>query len=119
MKTFSSRVTGVGVALVGPMVTGRERAFWFYVTCPDNSASIVSWVQECRYDWALDEPLSRFEVEPAREGGVSYLGLLGASVRWLLLHQHDPDEEFSISFHAPAEMCEELSRGLAVRTRVG
>jgi hypothetical protein len=98
-------------------LTGRERAFWFYITYPDNSSSIVSWVQECRYGWALDEPLSRFETEPAREGGVSYLGLLGASARWLLLHQHRPDEEFVISFHGPTRMCEALSHGLAVQTR--
>jgi hypothetical protein len=37
----------------------------------------------------------------------------------VLLHQHPPDEEFSISFHGSAGMCEALFRGLAVRTGVG
>jgi hypothetical protein len=97
-------------------LTGHEQAFWFYVMYPDNSFSVVSWVQECS-DEALDEPLSRFEMQPAPEGGVSYLGLLGGNSRWLLLHKYDPDEEFGITFHGSAKMCEELSRVLAVRTQ--
>jgi hypothetical protein len=93
-------------------VTGRERAFWFYVTDPDNCLSVVNWVRTCNYECALDSQLSNFETEPAIQGGVSRLGLLGSSGQWLLLHEYHPDEEFSISFHGPLTTCDELEHVL-------
>lgn len=98
-------------------VTRGERAFWFYVTDPDNCLSHVSWVRACNYEWALDSPLSSFETEPAVQGGISRLGLVGGSGQWLLLHKYHPDEEFSISFHGPLALCDALRRLLRCSDR--
>ena len=91
-------------------VTGREPAFWFYVTDPDNCLSVVNWVHACNYECALDSPLSSFETELAVQGGVSRLGLVGGSGQWLLLHEYHSDEEFSISFYGLLTICNELRR---------
>ncbi len=93
-------------------VTGGEKAWWFYVTDPDNALSVLEWVRECHYDCALDASLSHFETNPAAEGGVCRLGLLGSSGRWLLFHECEPDELFTLSFHGPGDLCADLHRTL-------
>ena len=89
-----------------------EPAYWFYGTDPDNALSVLSWVRRCHYEHALDHALQSFETEPADEGGCSWLGLVGESRRWMLLHEYDPGNSFAINVHGPPEFCRAVAAGL-------
>lgn len=95
-------------------VSGDEQAYWFYVADPDNALSVLEWVHRCYYDHALDYRLESFERTPAAEGGCSWLGLVGASRRWLLLHEYNQGNSFGISIHGPAEFCRAVAAGVGV-----
>ncbi len=73
-----------------------------------------AWVHRCHYDHALDHPLESFETEPAREGGSSWLGLVGGSRQWLLLHEYSPFNSFAISVHGPSEYCRAVATGVGI-----
>ena len=78
--------------------TESEPAFWFYYTVIDNAIGNINGIWENNYSYCLDSQLEKFELEPAKEGGVSYLGLVGESRKWLLLHMFEPSESFNIKF---------------------
>lgn len=88
--------------------TGNQEAFWFYGTDPDNTLSILSWIRVCNYNNAPEYELNNFERFPADQGGVSWLGLVGADRKWLLLHEHDPSS-FSIKFFGANDLCEKIA----------
>lgn len=91
-----------------------EQACWFYVTAPDNAFSTLEWVQKCNYNHALDYRLESFERSPAAEGGLSLLGLVGASRRWLLLHEYEQSESFDISVYGSTEFCHAIAAGVGL-----
>ena len=93
-------------------VSADEPAYWFYGTDPDNALSVLSWVRRCHYDHALDHPLESFETEPAQEGGCSWLGLMGESQWWLLLHEYSPCNSFGITVHGSPEFCQAVAAGV-------
>ncbi len=86
-------------------MTDDEQAYWFYVTDPDNALSLLSWVRICNYEYAVEYHLSSFETSPTPEGGVARLGLIGAGTQWMLLHEHNPCNDFKIEFHGSVAMC--------------
>ena len=86
-------------------VTEDEPAYWFYVTDPDNAVSLLSWIRVCNYEYAVEYHLSCFETSPAPEGGLAQLGLVGEDTRWMLLHQHNPCNDFRIEFHGSTALC--------------
>ncbi len=89
-------------------ITDKEPAVWFYYTVIDNAVGTLNDVWDCNYEFCLDFPLEKFEREPAEEGGVSFLGLLGKNRAWLLLHTYEPGESFEISFHSSASIVKRL-----------
>ncbi|MBS1992818.1 MAG: hypothetical protein JSS86_08620 [Cyanobacteria bacterium SZAS LIN-2] len=99
-------------------LTGHESASWFYVIDGDESAltgqrSDLLWVRRARFEDKADYsevPLASFETEPAPTGGAAYLGLMGESCRWLLLHSHYQELEFEVSIHGQTKLCDDLCR---------
>ena len=79
---------------------------------PDNALSVLSWVRACYYECASEYNLNSFETSPAPEGGVSWLGLLDADKKWMLLHTLNPCNEFRIDFHGTPSICDTLSEML-------
>ena len=100
-------------------VSADEPACWFYGTDPDNCLSVLAWVHRCHYDHALDGCLESFETTPAVQGGCSWLGLVGESQRWLLLHEHSPHNSFAISVHGPPEFCRAVAAGVGADAEPG
>ena len=92
--------------------THKSGAFWFYGYDPDNALSVLSWVRACYYECASEYNLNSFETSPAPEGGVSWLGLLDADKKWMLLHTLNPCNEFRIDFHGTPSICDTLSEML-------
>jgi hypothetical protein len=94
-------------------LTGHEPAFWFYVCDSAKGLSKMSWVRAAKFEPGgdfLNVPLAQFEIEPAIIGGGAYLGLLGASGKWLLLHTHYAEQEFEIALHGATKLCNDLCR---------
>jgi hypothetical protein len=85
--------------------TNDQQAYWFYGYDPDNALSILSWVRENNYEYATEWNLNSFETSPAPEGGVSWLGLVASDKQWMLLLEHNPCNEFRITFHGAADLC--------------
>lgn len=92
-----------------------ESAYWFYVTDPDNAQSMLEWVHRCHFEHALDYRLESFERTPAAQGGCSWLGLAGASRRWLLLHEYNQCNSFGLSIHGPLAFCRAVAAGVGVQ----
>ncbi len=93
-------------------VTEGTSAVWFYYTVIDNAVGQLNDVWECNYNYCLDYPLEKFETEPAKEGGVSYLGLLSKNKSWLLLHTYEPSESLEITFYGSQTTVNNLKNGL-------
>jgi hypothetical protein len=101
-------------------LTGHEQAFWFYICDSAQGRSNLRWVRSAHNEPAGDfsnAPLAQFEIEPAAMGGGAYLGLVGVSGKWLLLHTHYPEQEFEISIYGPTKLCNDLCR--LVKSTVG
>ena len=94
------------------LATKAETAHWFYYTVIDNAVGQLNDVWECNYEYSLDYPLEKFEREPADQGGVSYLGLIGTNKTWLLLITYEPGESLKITFHGPELVLIKLKGGL-------
>jgi len=94
--------------------SGDEKAYWFYVTDPDNALSVLEWVHHCNYNHALDYWLESFERSPAAEGGCSWLGLAGLGRQWLLLHEYNQCNSFGISVHGTIEFCRTVAAGIGI-----
>lgn len=79
--------------------TEHEPADWFYYTVTDNAVGNINrmWKHDSRN--CLEYPLQYFETEPAIQGGVSYLVLVGSQKTWMLLHEYNPCESFVIKYH--------------------
>src|SRR6056297_376722 len=86
-------------------VTNDQQAYWFYGYDPDNALSVLSWVRENNYEYATEWNLNSFETSPAPEGGVSWLGLVASDKQWMLLLEHNPCNDFKITFHGTADLC--------------
>jgi len=93
-------------------VTNAESSVWFYYTVIDNAVGQLDEIWECNYDYSLDYPLEKFEREPAKEGGISYLGLLGKNKSWLLLHKYEPGESLDITFYGSETLVNDLQNKL-------
>jgi len=85
--------------------TNDQQAYWFYGYDPDNALSILSWVRENNYEYATEWNLNSFETSPAPEGGVSWLGLVASDKQWMLLLEHNPCNDFKITFHGTDDLC--------------
>ena len=94
-------------------LSGNELSFVFYGRDPDNALSVMSWVRPCTYEHACHS-LDTFETAPAEEGGVSWLGFIGESTTWLLLHVLEPSESFNITAYGTAKFCRELTTSLGI-----
>ena len=94
-------------------LANNELAFAFYGRNPDNALSVLSWVRECTPEQACHTLVS-FEIAPAEEGGVSWLGMTGKSMEWLLLHELDPGELFTITAYGAPQFCLELASSLGI-----
>lgn len=98
--------------------SGGEPAYWFYVTDSDNALSVLEWMHRCNYDDALDHCLESFERTPAVEGVFSWLGLAGASRKWLLLHEYSQCNSFGMSVHGPPDLCRAVATGVGIEAGV-
>ena len=88
-------------------LAANEPSFAFYGRDPDNALSLLSWVRPCVYERVFQE-LASFELAPAEEGGTSWLGLIGKSKTWLLLHEFEPGESFKITAYGTRKFCGDL-----------
>ena len=93
--------------------TGAAGAHAFYVALHDNMVAETRWV--ARYDWAgWWHPLYGLELEPgAEQGGASYVGILSEGKDWLLMHDYNPCNDLTISFHGTPGLCAALTAALA------
>jgi len=98
-------------------LSGYEDCFWFYILDNSEGKSTLSWVKKARFasksgdgDNDGDLFLSHFQSQPAYQGGGAYLGLIGESGKWLLLHTHYPEQEFEIAIYGPTKLCNDLCK---------
>ncbi len=90
--------------------THDQQAYWFYGYDPDNALSVLSWVRENNYEYASEWNLNSFETSPAPEGGISWLGLVASDKKWMLLMEHNPCNEFKITFHGTLKLCTTITQ---------
>lgn len=96
---------------VRPLVKNRG-ASWFYITDPDNAFSILHWVKAIAPDEFNEYPLQEFELNPADQGGVSYLGLAFHDQQGILVFELN-SEFFSLSFYGSTDCWTELQSRLS------
>ncbi len=83
-------------------VSSNELCYWVRINEPDNCLAVIEEVWEHTWDedYSQDYQLEELERGPAAEGGCSYLCLLPASKAWVLVHELNPGNNFTISVHA-------------------
>jgi len=104
-------------------LTGYEDCYWFYILDDAEGKSTLAWVKKARFagkngDGDSDDGdlfLNYFQTQPATPGGAAYLGLMGESGKWLLLHTHYPEQEFEVAIHGRTKMCNDLCKLLHLR----
>jgi len=84
-----------------------DESTWFYYTLIDNTVGNLNFVKEFNY-LSPAYALEYFQLEPAAQGGTSWLGLIANDCSWLLLHEFEPDEHFAISFCSGAKLTSQL-----------
>ena len=87
LKTFSDRVGG---------------SSFIYIADPDNVFSIIEWEKVLQHDWSWEQQLEEFELNPAIEGGVSYLVCAFKDQQSVVVFEKD-SEEFMIHFYGTKE----------------
>ena len=84
----------------------------------DKSPSNISFTRKARLEKgaeAFEAPLASFEKEAPQAAGSTHLGLVGASSQWMLLYSYYLEEEFEITIHGQAKLCQDLCRLLRVK----
>ena len=82
--------------------SSSESCFWIRINEPDNCLAIIEevWEHTWQHDYSQDYQLEELERSPAAEGGCSYLCLVPASKSWILTHELNPNNDFTISIHS-------------------
>ena len=100
-------------------VTEDEESYWFYGVDPFDEVSVLEWVRENDYEQCSQSNLGSFETSPAQEGGKAWLGLVGASKKWMLLIGYDPGAGFQITVHGTLKFCTMMTQWLKVTPEPG
>ena len=77
--------------------------YWLHVIQPDNSWVEVAKIWKHSWEYSQTFQLETIEQMPAAEGGVSNLCLLSSDKTWLLNHELNPGNDFSITLHSNSE----------------
>lgn len=86
----------------------RYGASWFYITDPDNVLSEFQWEKVIDPKYAQIYELHELVVNPAKEGGISRLGIMLHTLDCLVLFEML--EHFEINFYGSAERWEEIKK---------
>lgn len=84
--------------------TGKRSCYWVHVTQPDNSWVDIVKIWEHSWLYSQTFQLENIEQLPAEEGGMSYLCLLAADKSWILSHELNPGNDFTIALHSSSEL---------------
>ena len=83
---------------------------------PDNALAIVEdvWVHTWEEYYSQDHQLEALITNPAAEGGCSYMCLVPTSRSWILAHDLNPENDFTISIHADDKFSDDVLSRLGV-----
>lgn len=96
--------------------SSEEKCYWVYITEPDNCIAVL---EEARLhywgkEYSQDYQLQSFEKKPAAEGGCSYMCLIPESKSWILVHEMNPLNDFTIAIHSNEKFREDVLTSLSV-----
>jgi|GEM_PF-5265544 len=91
-----------------------EECHWVHVNEPDNCMAVVESVYGHDWQHSLVHHLIDFELNQAAEGGCTHLCLVPASKQWLLAHELNPLNDFTIALHADEALRDKVLKGLGV-----
>ncbi|MEE9334706.1 MAG: hypothetical protein V3U65_11525 [Granulosicoccaceae bacterium] len=97
-------------------VSSQEACCWVQVNEPDNALAIVEdvWAHTWEEFYSQDHQLESLVSNPAAEGGCSYMCLVPASRSWILVHELNPENDFTISVHAKEKFRDDVLTKLGV-----
>ena len=96
--------------------SSEEACCWVQVNEPDNALAIVEdvWAHTWEEFYSQEHQLESLLTNPAAEGGCSYLCLVPDSKSWILVHDLNPENDFTISIHANNNFSDEVLSILGV-----
>jgi hypothetical protein len=92
-------------------VVRKYKASSFYITDPDNALSVFEWEIKIKPEYFNVNILEEFQLNPAKEGGVSYLGLFFHNYKGITLFELDP-ESLEINFYGENDLLNEIKEVL-------
>lgn len=98
------------------VASSEEACCWVQINEPDNVLAIVEDVWAHTWDeyYSQDHQLEALLTNPAPEGGCSFMCLVPTSRSWVLVHELNPENDFTISIHADEKFSDDVLAKLGV-----